>query len=76
MSIKNTAGHQLEAIYSNADYIANNPTWHAEDSSWKADKIFSTLRRKLGYAFYLLKPAQRTRSSAVFLEWLIPISAP
>jgi len=47
MSSKNTVGHQLEteSIYSNAEYLANNPTWHAEDSAWKAAKICSTLRR-------------------------------
>jgi hypothetical protein len=34
-----------ESIYSNAEYLANNPTWHVEDSPWKAQKIYDILRR-------------------------------
>lgn len=34
-----------KCIYENGDYLANNPTWHAEDSPWKADQILNMLRR-------------------------------
>jgi SAM-dependent methyltransferase len=34
-----------ESIYSNAEYLANNPTWHVEDSPWKAQKIYDILIR-------------------------------
>ena len=42
----NTAGSRIEddqSIYSNAEYLANNPTWHAEDSPWKAQNIYDIL---------------------------------
>jgi SAM-dependent methyltransferase len=47
MTSKNTVGYRLEeeSIYSNAEYLANNPTWHVEDSPWKAQKIYDILRR-------------------------------
>jgi SAM-dependent methyltransferase len=47
MSSKNTVGYRLddESIYSNAEYLANNPTWHAEHSPWKAQKIYEILHR-------------------------------
>jgi hypothetical protein len=48
MTSKNTAGHRIEddqSIYSNAEYLANNPTWHVEDSPWKAQKIYEILLR-------------------------------
>jgi SAM-dependent methyltransferase len=47
MSSKNDVGYRLEdeSIYSNAEYLANNPTWHVEDSPWKAQKIYDILRR-------------------------------
>jgi hypothetical protein len=47
MNSKNTVGYRIEdeSIYSNAEYLANNPTWHVEDSPWKAEKIYDILRR-------------------------------
>src|SRR4051812_48536259 len=48
MTGKNTAGHRIEddqSIYSNAEYLANNPTWHSEDSPWKAQNIYDILLR-------------------------------
>jgi SAM-dependent methyltransferase len=47
MTSKNIAGYRIEdqSIYSNAEYLANNPTWHVEDSPWKAQKIYDILRR-------------------------------
>lgn len=32
-------------IYEDGTYLENNPTWHAEDSSWKAEKITRILRK-------------------------------
>ena len=32
-------------MYSSGEYFANNPTWHVEDSPWKADKIYEMLHR-------------------------------
>lgn len=32
-------------IYSNGAYLAANPTWHVEDSPWKARKILEMLKR-------------------------------
>jgi hypothetical protein len=31
--------------YESGEYLADNPTWHAEDSAWKADQILSMLGR-------------------------------
>jgi hypothetical protein len=47
MTSKNTVGYRIEdeSIYSNAEYLANNPTWHVEDSPWKAQRIHDILRR-------------------------------
>jgi len=32
------------AIYSTGEYLRNNPTWHAEDSAWKAQQVMRMLR--------------------------------
>jgi len=32
------------SIYTSGEYLAHNPTWHAEDSPWKARQIISLLR--------------------------------
>jgi SAM-dependent methyltransferase len=48
MTSKNTANSRIEddpSIYSNAEYLANNPTWHVEDSPWKAQKVYDILLR-------------------------------
>jgi SAM-dependent methyltransferase len=47
MITKNAVGYRIkdESIYSNAEYLASNPTWHVEDSPWKAQKIYDILRR-------------------------------
>lgn len=45
---KNTVGNRIEddqSIYTNAEYLAKNPTWHVEDSPWKAQKIYDILLR-------------------------------
>lgn len=34
--------------YQGGQYLACNPTWHEEDSDWKAEKIFRLLRRAGG----------------------------
>lgn len=31
--------------YTDGEYLAQNPTWHVEDSPWKAEKIFDILSR-------------------------------
>lgn len=33
------------AIYKEGTYLENNPTWHEEDSSWKAEKIAKILEK-------------------------------
>lgn len=33
------------AIYEDGTYLANNATWHAEDSRWKATQIEKLLRK-------------------------------
>jgi methylase of polypeptide subunit release factors len=30
-------------MYTSGEYLARNPTWHEEDSSWKASQIVSLL---------------------------------
>ena len=47
MNGENTVDYRPEgkSIYSNAEYLANNPTWHVEDSPWKAQNIYDILRR-------------------------------
>jgi len=39
--------HRIDegSIYANLEYLANNPSWHVEESPWKADKIYEILRR-------------------------------
>ena len=34
-----------EELYKNGRYLELNPTWHAEDSPWKAKQIFEMIRR-------------------------------
>lgn len=31
--------------YESGDYLANNPTWDAEDSEWKANQVLKTIER-------------------------------
>ena len=35
----------IGSMYENGTYLARNPTWHAEDSPWKAKQIINMLRR-------------------------------
>lgn len=32
-----------EVIYTDGSYLANNPSWHEEDSPWKARQIIRLL---------------------------------
>jgi methylase of polypeptide subunit release factors len=32
-------------IYESGEYLAQNPTWHVEDSEWKASKVLKALER-------------------------------
>jgi SAM-dependent methyltransferase len=34
-----------EGLYTSGEYLASNPTWHAEDSAWKASQILDMLHR-------------------------------
>lgn len=34
-----------ESLYLDGDYLKNNPDWHVEDSSWKAEKIRQILTK-------------------------------
>jgi len=35
----------MRNIYEDGAYLAGNPSWHEEDSGWKADQIMRMLRR-------------------------------
>lgn len=35
----------MKNIYNNGKYLRKNPSWHAEDSSWKADRIYNIISR-------------------------------
>jgi SAM-dependent methyltransferase len=35
----------LPNVYADGTYLQKHPTWHAEDSAWKADKIVQVLQR-------------------------------
>lgn len=35
----------MKKIYEDGTYLTNNPTWHEEDSSWKADQVIKILQR-------------------------------
>ncbi len=37
-------GNNAESIYSSGEYLANNPTWGVEDSTWKADQVVSLVQ--------------------------------
>ena len=34
-----------QLIYTTGEYLGNNPTWHVEDSAWKAQRIFKIIER-------------------------------
>jgi SAM-dependent methyltransferase len=34
-----------QLIYTTGEYLGNNPTWHVEDSAWKAQQIFKIIER-------------------------------
>ena len=34
-----------KGIYTNGYYLEKNPTWHVEDSSWKAKNIIKMMKR-------------------------------
>ena len=36
---------QPKEVYTSGDYLENNPSWHVEDSPWKAKKILRMLKR-------------------------------
>jgi hypothetical protein len=35
--------HELDLHH--GEYLEYNPTWHAEDSAWKADQIYKLLKK-------------------------------
>lgn len=35
----------MDTIYTDGQYLANNPQWHTERSDWKAAKIFNLLKK-------------------------------
>lgn len=35
----------MESMYKDGTYLANNPNWHEQDSSWKAGKISQLLAK-------------------------------
>src|SRR6266567_1145954 len=37
--------NMLEEIYINGTYLEKNPTWHVEESPWKAEQIMRMLKR-------------------------------
>ncbi len=36
---------KIEKMYTEGDYLEKNPTWHEEDSAWKAKHILDMIRR-------------------------------
>jgi SAM-dependent methyltransferase len=34
-----------DGFYTSGEYLARNPTWHAEDSAWKASQVLGMLNR-------------------------------
>jgi SAM-dependent methyltransferase len=40
-----TALQMPESRYTDGDYLAHNPSWHVEDSPWKAGHVLTLLRR-------------------------------
>lgn len=36
---------EIEAAYSNGDYLTKNPTWHIEDSPWKAAQVLKIMQQ-------------------------------
>jgi Methyltransferase domain len=47
MTVDRETKHHLNdaSIYESSEYIAHNPSWHVEDSPWKASKILEILGR-------------------------------
>jgi SAM-dependent methyltransferase len=39
------SGHTGRSVYTDGGYLAQNPTWHVEDSPWKAQQILRIIRR-------------------------------
>lgn len=35
----------MDDLYNSGDYLKNRPTWHSEDSKWKAKKILKLIKR-------------------------------
>ena len=35
----------MNSIYNTGDYLNNNPSWHSEDSPWKAEQIFKIIQK-------------------------------
>ena len=35
----------FESRYHNGEYLQNNPSWGAEDSAWKAEKIIDLIKK-------------------------------
>ncbi len=36
---------KLEEMYTSGEYLEKNPTWHVEESPWKAKQIMRLIRR-------------------------------
>ncbi|WP_437205304.1 class I SAM-dependent methyltransferase [Planctomicrobium sp. SH664] len=44
-SVSSFNNDQVRAAYTSGEYLDHNPTWHVEDSPWKARQILSMLQR-------------------------------
>ena len=54
-------------VYFNGQYYFNNPTWHEEDSEWKADQIINLLKKN---DLNLIKIAEVGCGAGGILYWL------
>ncbi len=43
--MENFTQTDIASAYQNGTYLKNNPTWHEEDSQWKAEKILDLLNK-------------------------------
>ncbi len=54
-----------EAIYTKGDYLENNPTWHLEDSTWKAEQILNIFKK------IIFNPYQFVKLDVALVKFLI-----
>ena len=65
----------MDNIYTNQQYLKANPTWHDEDSPWKASQVMALLTRNRLAVKKVAEISSDSSSASVRLHPMAPCSS-